>query len=478
MPRVRNCFFNIVILSLIAAGQTWSAPSEPTELAVYAGAVVSDNPVYDSVAIVEFPFSVNRDQFEFYRPDSTDSHLYSRIFAQVVLLDNNGYAVDSAQTIFSVRVNSAEEAAQPGYRIFNRLALPIRPGSYSARVTVIDVASKTTGDYFLEKIIVPVIEKIRINIGGVCLAYQMKYVGDDTTQAAARLTKSGFSMLVNPVSIFSIDDTVAYVYGEIYNLSLETGGDQRYLLTLTVLDAAGDVFRSYGSRVSDKPGSTAVIKETMDISGWPVGGYTVQLIASDLATTEADTSLTAINVVSPEEILATAAYARRAVSAYDSLTVKDKVNMVSYVLTPEQKGTMSSLNDSAKVVYLNRLWSTEVIHPRSGRAVHRDEMVQWYKYCNLRFSSGEGMTDGWMTDRGRIYLTYGPWGERDEFQAPMVGNPYEVWYYHEVKEGTIFIFEDWTGNDDYRLVHSNAFGEVYSKDWQDKINQGFIEFFD
>jgi len=214
LPRVRNCFFNIVILSLIAAGQTWSAPSEPTELAVYAGAVVSDNPVYDSVAIVEFPFSVNRDQFEFYRPDSTDSHLYSRIFAQVVLLDNDGYAVDSAQTIFSVRVNSAEEAAQPGYRIFNRLALPIRSGSYSARVTVIDVASKTTGDYFLEKIIVPVIEKNRINIGGVCLAYQMKYVGDDTTQAAARLTKSGFSMLVNPVSIFSIDDTVAYVYGE------------------------------------------------------------------------------------------------------------------------------------------------------------------------------------------------------------------------------------------------------------------------
>jgi len=238
------------------------------------------------------------------------------------------------------------------------------------------------------------------------------------------------------------------------------------------------VFRSYGSRVSDKPGSTAVIKETLDISGWPVGGYTVQLIASDLATTEADTSLTAFSVVSPEEILATAAYARRAATAYDSLRVKDKVNMVSYVLTPEQKGTMSSLNDSAKVVYLNRLWSGEVIHPRSGRAVHRDEMVQWYRYCNLRFSSGEGMTDGWMTDRGRIYLTYGPWGERDEFQAPMVGNPYEVWYYHEVKEGTIFIFEDWTGNDDYRLVHSNAFGEVYSKDWQDKINQGFIEFFD
>ena len=83
--------------------------------------------------------------------------------------------------------------------------------------------------------------------------------------------------------------------------------------------------------------------------------------------------------------------------------------------------------------------------------------------------------DGWSTDRGRIYMTYGPWDERDDNEAPRVGNSYEVWYYRSIKQGLMFIFEDYSGNDDYRLVHSNVFGEVYNQEWQDRVDQGYID---
>ena len=47
-----------------------------------------------------------------------------------------------------------------------------------------------------------------------------------------------------------------------------------------------------------------------------------------------------------------------------------------------------------------------------------------------------------------------------------------VWYYLRLGEGKLFLFEDWSGNGDYRLVHSNVYGEIFSKEWDELLNQG------
>jgi hypothetical protein len=42
----------------------------------------------------------------------------------------------------------------------------------------------------------------------------------------------------------------------------------------------------------------------------------------------------------------------------------------------------------------------------------------------------------------------------------------------------VFVFEDWTGSNDYRLVHSNVFGEIYSKEWEIILRGLFPDFTD
>jgi hypothetical protein len=189
------------------------------QLTVYSGLTIYNNPGYDSVALVEFPFSLNRHEFEFYRPDSSDPNLYARIFAQVDLFDSTGLPVDSASTFFSVRVSSRQEADLTSFRMFNRLALFAGPGPYSARLTVIDAVNKRTGEFHLEKFTVDPIEKRHITIGGTCLAYRLKYVGEQVEEANVRLVKNGFEVTPNPLSIFGTDDDVIHIYGEIYNLA-------------------------------------------------------------------------------------------------------------------------------------------------------------------------------------------------------------------------------------------------------------------
>ena len=144
--RRTDLYLCCLILILLLPGMTLGADESADRLNVYVGATIFANPAYDSVAQVEFPFSLRRDEFTFFRPDSQDTFLYGRVFAQVDLIDSLGKTVDSANTYFAMRVASEEEAALKDYRIFNKLSLFARPGVYAVRLSVYDVVSKNKGE--------------------------------------------------------------------------------------------------------------------------------------------------------------------------------------------------------------------------------------------------------------------------------------------------------------------------------------------
>ncbi len=472
---VRNLLLVLSAIGVIggAADKSLAAPGEP--LAVYAGDIVYDNPVYDSVALVEFPFTVNRDEFQFYHPDSSaDNELYARVFAQVDLIGTDGFPVDSARTLFSLRVNDEKEAATKNYRIFNKLILMVKPGVYTARLTVIDAKSKREGSYFIDRITVVPPKKTGISVGGSFLAYDLKYVGEDSPDYNPRLAKNGFNVLINPINIFSVDDTVMYLYSELYNLP-EKLPDPRYMFGLTIFDDKGALFRPLGSLVRRSEATTTVVTEPIDIKDWPTGNYKLELVATDVSDNVSDTFDIPFHIVSPQAVQIAAAKTFGGRSRYDSLSLADKVHLVKYLLTPEQSTALNNLSDSGKLNYLAQYWREHDSDPSTPGIENQTEMVRRYAYANRFFSTNAEKTNGWLTDRGRIYMTYGPWDERDDFEAPRIGNPFVVWYYRSIREGKLFIFEDYTGNSDYRLVHSNVKGEVYSKDWQDRVNQGFID---
>ena len=66
-------------------------------------------------------------------------------------------------------------------------------------------------------------------------------------------------------------------------------------------------------------------------------------------------------------------------------------------------------------------------------------------------TTNEFLNNGWNTDRGRIFMQYGVWEQRDDKEAPRSGNSFEVWHYHSLESGLTFIFEDVYGDDAYRV---------------------------
>jgi len=469
----------LAVLFIISGWAVTDGKASDDILAVYAGVTIFDNPIYDSLVLLEFPFSINRYELDFFKTDSTDGSVYARVFAQVDLINTSGYVVDSSRTYFSVKAPSRADTQKTDFRIFNKLMLMTKPGIYAARVTVIDASSKKKGDFFIEKIMIAPVVKSKINIGGTCTAYNITYSPEMNTAANQIFNKNGFNVLINPVSIFANTDTVLYLYGEIYNLKYTPDNKYEYRLSLSVLDNQNNLYLPLGSRLRKKSGTSAVVTQDIDIKKYPTGNYKIEMIATDMETDKSDTAYVPFYIISPEEIqLAASQMFQNTGDSYDSLSLDDKIHLVKYLLTPQQESVLSNLSDSGKVNFLYQYWKEHDSDPSTTVIENRLEYIERYRFVNLRFSDNEMKTNGWLTDRGRIYMTYGPWEEIEDIQAPRIGNAYVIWYYHSIKEGKLFVFEDYTGNLDYRLVHSNVYGEKYDQDWQDRIDQGYIDVYE
>jgi GWxTD domain-containing protein len=91
------------------------------------------------------------------------------------------------------------------------------------------------------------------------------------------------------------------------------------------------------------------------------------------------------------------------------------------------------------------------------------------EFCNEQFDSGFGY--GFESDRGVIYLKYGPPNDQFQQEHESTAPPYEIWTYNELKEtrqtNVKFIFHNPSlapGN--YVLLHSTARGELYNPRWK------------
>lgn len=463
------------VLSLCLFVPNFSAQAGEQTLTVYGGLTLFNRPEFDTLAVVEFPFSLNRQELEFFKPDTSAAGYFARVFAQITLYGIDGLPVDSANTYFSVAVPSMTEAARPGYKVFNSLVLPAPPGVYSARLKLIDAVSKNEGDAFYARVVVEPPRRT-LAIGGKCLAYDITYVGDTAFVPVNKMPKNGFDVLCNPLGVFSTEDTAIFLYAELYNLAEAPGEAADYQLEYAALDPYGTVVQSLGAKHRPRPGPSAVIAERFDISGLPEGPYQLRIVASDPVSGQTDTQTIALALVSPSAGTLMAADSEQLeFDPYDTLSLQAKENLVYYLLNPEEKKDFKRLDPAGREIYLGRYWQQSDEDPLTTIIENRLEVIRRYEYCNHYFSTNESGTDGWFTDRGRIYMKYGPWDDLDDIQQPLEGNPYQVWRYYEVREGAVFVFEDLQGDEVYTLVHSNVEGEIYNSDWNERLKYDYYK---
>jgi len=111
---------------------------------------------------------------------------------------------------------------------------------------------------------------------------------------------------------------------------------------------------------------------------------------------------------------------------------------VPYIITDdERKAFLSLSNDEERDAFIEAFWQRRNPNPDSPENEYREEHYRRIAYANEHFAAGK---PGWKTDRGHIYIAFGP---PDSIDSHPSGGTYERPMDEGGGETSTFPFETW-----------------------------------
>jgi GWxTD domain-containing protein len=204
----------------------------------------------------------------------------------------------------------------------------------------------------------------------------------------------------------------------------------RYLSWLVILAVAGGIVRPAGAQ-SDKPAPAsppASSQPAVDPSstGATASGSQAQ------PTDEVDPLKRKPNEKQKKQ-------QKKALNVELSKTYKKWLNEdVVWIITDEERAAFKQLsNDEERDNFIEAFWQRRDPTPDTEENEYKEEHYRRIAYANEHFAAG---IPGWKSDRGRIYIMYGP---ADEIDSHPSGGTYERPMEEGGGETSTFPFEDW-----------------------------------
>ena len=119
---------------------------------------------------------------------------------------------------------------------------------------------------------------------------------------------------------------------------------------------------------------------------------------------------------------------------------------VAYIITDEERSVFKRLEtDEERENFIGQFWKNR---PPASKEEHYRRIA----YANEHYAS---LIPGWKTDRGRIYITYGPPDSIEDRGATATTMPVQTWLYKripDVGDNIVIDFVDQTGTGEYRMA--------------------------
>ena len=140
---------------------------------------------------------------------------------------------------------------------------------------------------------------------------------------------------------------------------------------------------------------------------------------------------------------------------------------VAYIISDEERAAFQALtSDAERDNFIEQFWKRRDPTPDTEENEYREEHYRRIAYTNEHFA---GSVPGWKTDRGRMYIVYGPPDELDDHSSGNASNPhpYQQWRYRYIEgvgTNVILEFEDRDGTGDYQMTKDpSAMPAKYAK---------------
>ena len=282
--------------------------------------------------------------------------------------------------------------------------------------------------------------------------------------------KNTLEVIPNPTSIYSNSSPVLFYYAEIYNL-LSTGSV--YMLDELVYNGTGALFHKKSKILSGDKNSIVNVG-LINLRKFPTDSYNLVLSLIDTTTKSAVVSFKKFYHYNPgldsedAKKFVTSTFMKSEFSVMSDEECDDLFDKCFYLSTNDEKDRYEDIDSlDAKRNFLYNFWKMRDQEPATPDNEFKREYLLRVDYCNEHFKSR--IQKGFKTDMGRVYMLNGAPDEREYYPMTSDHKPYEVWSYHQIESGVVFIFGDVTGTGTYELLTSTKQGEVKNQYWQNRI---------
>lgn len=346
------------------------------------------------------------------------------------IYDGNDELVMEKIAIERVRLNNFQETTNPSRHNLTQRFFRLKPGAYSVRVRIRDEETKKTTN-------------LQRNVNVRPLWNSMLAMSD--IMLVSRLSTEGEKRTIVP----NISGNVAnlsegfYLFSEIYN---RTDCDS--------LDLSYRVKNAKNQEALNERLSYPVVRGRNQVF--------VKINSASLSLGNYTVGLQAMTCEKPGEQRYVTPVVTHAFSVYWSgmpTSIQDldlAIDQLVYKADSREIGYMKSaptLEEKRKRFI--EFWKKYDSNPLTER---NEDMEEYYRRVEIANKNFSHYRDGWRTDRGMVYIMFGPPSSIDRHPFESNAKPYEIWYYNELNYR--FLFVDQTGFGDYRLDPSTPIWNV------------------
>ncbi|MCX6306973.1 MAG: GWxTD domain-containing protein [Bacteroidetes bacterium] len=290
------------------------------------------------------------------------------------------------------------------------------------------------------------------------------------------LTKSGYDLVPYTYNFYPESEPKLIFYSELYGMGKAAGPDQKFLLSYYLESFESNVkLNAYFRAKKESSKEVNVFLTEISIDNLPSGNYNLVLEARDQQNELVASKKIFFQRMNPKAMIGLAdlgateignTFAEK-ITSKDSL--KEFINSTYPIGTGLEKAFIRDALKSADVKTMQQfLYSFWVNHdPKNPELAWNLYKAQVYK---VEVNFGTPVKKGYQTDRGRVYLQYGPPNTRSTQYNEPSNYPYEIWQYYTLNNNQrnrkfVFYSQDMVTSD-FQLLHSDATGEIMNPRWK------------
>ncbi|MEI7596060.1 MAG: GWxTD domain-containing protein [Bacteroidota bacterium] len=324
-------------------------------------------------------------------------------------------------------------------------------------------------------------EKMEINLSDTKMELSdIQFVESfQKTTEPTKLSKSGVDLIPYVSDFFPENVSKLKFYCEIYNSEKNLGANEAFLIKTSVKNyETGKIYSDLTKIKKQATAKVAVVLAEVPLEKLPSGNYylCIELIDKNNNVSASKNVFFQRSNPSFQNEISDIASLVTENTFVDRMLTKDTLIDCLYSLIPIATNQEEKfINNQVKSKDINLMrktmlhfWEMRSDNPEKAWLVYNLEVQKVNRSYSTRIKKG------YTSDRGRIYLRYGPPNSITEEKSDPSAYPYEIWHYYKLKNQSnrkfIFYNPDLATND-YPLLHSDAYGEMYDQSWELKLKK-------